>query len=201
MFVTIPSLSFRFCPVAPVFARTVSNPTSTSLNAAIAAAPTPTIGAVTFLDMLAPTSLMPDPRSFTLSPATCICCLKTDPKSLACFSKYLRLFVVSAISLSRACICCLFSSDGSAFFNCSYASFVSFNLSFVAAIDVFKRSCFCFNRVTLPGSIFNNRLTSFKDDCVSFKVEFAFFNASDNFVVFPSISIVIPLILSAIFSS
>ena len=107
--------SMRFCmssscsPVAPVFVIIVSSPLSTSLAAAIDAAPTAMIGAVTFLDSVSPTLDTSSPSFLTFLPASSIDApkiwnpfLSTDFSLLSRFASSASAWTSASFHLSDA---------------------------------------------------------------------------------------------------
>ena len=122
-------------PVAPVFLVIVSRPSSTSLNAFTAAAPMPTIGAVTCVVRVFPALVTLSPTAFILSPTTFNFCSATEPKSLYSAFRSSSLPSVSAISRCRLSHC-----SGLTLSFCTDLSI--FNRSSVPLIASVKSFCF-----------------------------------------------------------
>ena len=116
--------------------------------------------------------------------------------SFDAFSRSFRSFSVEMISLCNPWYSEEVLSTPEASI-CLRASLRVESLSFVSPTAFPRRSCFCLKRSMLPGSIFRSLLTSLSWPCVVFISLLTPSKAFVSFVVLPSISIVMPLILSA----
>ena len=156
----------RALPEAPVFATMVSTPASTSLKAFTEAAPTATIGAVTFLVMLLPTpetlsptscSLLPTFPSFSLTDGSA----SASFVSFACCSSLFRSCSVWMISRWRPSYwLCVISPFARASFASSDAWRRVFSFSCVSLMASARILCFWAISSVFPGSNFSRRLTS-----------------------------------------
>ena len=132
------------------------------------AVPTATIGAVTCVVRLFPTSEIFLPMSCIFLPVSSNClavaiasCLPTLPN---CLSSLLALFSAcssSAIARFNWFILSVTSGVWSCAANCLRASFSLSSLSFVSETALLRSSCFCLNSSVFFGSTFNSLLTSF----------------------------------------
>ena len=133
----------KLSPVAPVFLMIVSYPSSISRKANVAAAPTATIGAVTFFDRVVPTEDIFSPVSLNLPPTSLsVACIELS----VCFSFSVNLSSscsVAIISLFNASNCFSeISPFASAVLACSSAILSVSNFFLVSSMAVFKSSCF-----------------------------------------------------------
>ena len=195
---TIWHISSSSSPVAPVFCATMSRPASTSLKAAMEAAPMATMGAVTCVDRPVPTSDIFPPTSCSLEPVARSVAVIEVSVSRHCRSRFLSSFSVSMISRCHASYCCWvtvpFLSPAS-IWSCTDFSCVSF--SFVSETACCRSFCFCSSSAVFVGSSFRSLLTSFSCDCVDLISLFTPERALERPVVSPPISTVMPFILSA----
>ena len=179
------SMSSSASPVAPVLRISASIPESTSLNAATAATPTATMGAVSFSVTFLPTSVMLSPVSFSLPPTALSFWAETVPKSL--YSS-VRSFRFCSVSMISRCSASYSSGDRAAF----WAFFSSFRRVLVSLMADWSPFCFCVSRSVFPGSLFSSLATSLRLLPVVCRRLSTSFRAVCSLVLSPPISIVMP---------
>ena len=138
------------------------------------------------LEKLRPAFSILPPIPCRLSPNALICCAPTEPNFFCSSVNPFNFCSVLTISRCRSLYCAsvTFTSPLSTCFN---AVFSVSNFSLVLPIEVLSRSCFCFKRVTLPGSSFKSELTPFNSDCSDLALLLTSPNALLNLVVSPPI--------------
>ena len=188
-------------PVAPDMADTLDIWESKSAVVFTAAAPMPTMGAVTVLVRVDPTEDIFPPTDSSVLPTESIL-FKVSFALAASLARFFSSCSVATISRWSASYLSLpRSPDSICCFACSCACFRASSFSFVAPILSLRRACFCERSSVCVGSSFRRRSTSFNWLWVSFMVLLTDSRLLLSPVVDPLISTVMPAIRLAIFAS